>query len=46
MSELLFFILGYIIGGLGGIVIMCLLQISSYKKQDVEIVDELCEKEM
>ena len=50
MSELLFFIIGLVIGGLVGIVLMCILQINSCRynttSSNKEIDDEKCEKEM
>lgn len=50
MSELLFFIMGLVIGGLVGVVMMCILQINSCKynstPSSIEIDDEKCEKEM
>ena len=51
MSELLFFVLGLIIGGLVGITVMCLLQISKSADERLiipidSILDgEVCEKE-
>ena len=50
MSELLFFIIGLVIGGLVGVVLMCILQINSCRNNPtsftVEIDDAKCEKEM
>ena len=34
MSQLLFFIIGLVIGGLMGIVMMCILQINSYRNEN------------
>lgn len=34
MSEFLFFIIGLLIGGLGGVTVMCLLQINHLNKED------------
>ena len=34
MSELLFFIIGTMLGGLGGIVLMCLLQINRLSERE------------
>jgi len=51
MSELLFFVLGLIIGGLVGITVMCLLQISKSADErlivipDSKVDGEACENE-
>lgn len=51
MSELLFFVLGLIIGGLVGITVMCLLQISKSADEkliiipDSKVDGEVCESE-
>ncbi len=37
MSELLFFVLGLIIGGLTGIVIMCMLQVNKINDYENKI---------
>ena len=36
MKELLFFVLGLVIGGLTGTTVMCILQINRLKKYDYE----------
>ena len=43
MSELLFFIIGTMLGGLTGVVVMCLLQINRLsKREDVENAKTKC----
>ena len=43
MSELLFFIIGTMLGGLVGVVIMCLLQINRLsKRKEVENAKTKC----
>lgn len=51
MSELLFFVLGLIVGGLLGITIMCILQVSKIsderiiKQSNSKVDGEICERE-
>ncbi len=50
MNELLFFVLGLVIGGLSGLSIMCMIQINRYNKyfnnnRDNYSDDEQCEQE-
>lgn len=40
MKELLFFILGMMVGGLFATTVMCLLQINRINESDIKIVDE------
>ena len=44
MSEFLFFIIGTTLGGLGGVVLMCCLQISrlSERKEEEDAKKETC----
>ena len=50
MSELLFFILGYIIGALSGVALLCFLVISKQISNEEEIIpidkeEIICEQE-
>lgn len=43
MNELLFFIIGLVLGGLVGVVLMCLLQINKLsKREEVENAKTKC----
>ena len=42
MSELLFFIIGTLLGGIIGVMIMCLLQINWLFKKEVENAQSKC----
>ena len=50
MNELLFFVLGLVIGSLSGLAVMCVIQINKYNKYfnnncDNYVDDEQCEQE-
>ena len=40
MSEFLFFIIGILLGGLIGVVLMCLLQINRISKREVDAYEK------
>ena len=46
MSELLFFVLGLIIGVLSGVSFICIMQVSNTTSSNIEVDDKECEKEM
>lgn len=49
MNELLFFVLGFIIGGLSGLTTMCCIAVNNNYKTEIKVEelkkDNICEKE-
>lgn len=50
MNELLFFVLGFIIGGLSGFTAMCCIAVNNNYKAEIKVEelkkDDICEKDL